>query len=58
MYLVKNKQVFNTSSFNIYQTVILAGVMKRMVPSIMLVAAGNKVLVELKRKVKQIWEGK
>ena len=36
----------------------LAGIMKRMVPSIMLTAAGNKVLVELKRKVKNLWEGK
>ena len=35
-----------------------AGIMKRMVPSIMLTAAGNKVLVELKRKVKNLWEGK
>ena len=31
-------------------------ILGRMVPSIMLIAAGNKCLVELKRKMKDIWE--
>ena len=31
-------------------------IMKRMVPSALIVAAGNKCLVELKREMKRIWE--
>ena len=31
-------------------------ILGRMVPSIMLIAAGNKCLVELKRQIKDIWE--
>ena len=33
-----------------------SSVLKRMVPSLCVNAAGNKVLIELKRKIKQIWE--
>ena len=33
-------------------------ILHRMIPSLMITAAGNKVLVELKRKVREIWEGK
>ena len=35
-----------------------ASVTKRMIPSVMVTAAGNKVLIELKKKIKQIWENK
>ena len=31
-------------------------ILKRMVPSVLVLAAGNKVLIETKRKIKQIWE--
>ena len=31
-------------------------VMKRMVPSVIIAASGNKVLVDLKKQIKQIWE--
>ena len=34
-----------------------SSVLKRMVPSLVVNAAGNKVLVQLKRKCKKIWEG-
>jgi DNA-directed RNA polymerase beta subunit len=33
-----------------------SSVLKRMVPSILIAATGNKVLIELKRQVKNIWE--
>lgn len=33
-----------------------SSILKRMVPSLVISAAGNKVLVELKRQVKDIWE--
>ena len=33
-----------------------ASILKRMIPSIMIVASGNKVLVELKRQMRKIWE--
>ena len=32
-----------------------ASILKRMIPSIMIIASGNKVLVELKRKMRDIW---
>ena len=32
-----------------------ASILKRMIPSIMIIASGNKVLVELKRKMREIW---
>ena len=31
-------------------------ILNRMIPSCMITAAGNKVLIELKRQIKQIWE--
>ena len=31
-------------------------VLKRMIPSLLITASGNKVLVELKRQIKDIWE--
>jgi len=31
-------------------------IMKRMIPSLLITASGNKVLINLKRKVKEIWE--
>lgn len=31
-------------------------IMKRMIPSVVITAAGNKVLIETKRKIKAIWE--
>ena len=33
-------------------------ILKRMIPSLIVTAAGNKVLLELKRAVARIWEGK
>ena len=33
-----------------------ASILKRMIPSIMIIASGNKVLVEAKRKIREIWE--
>ena len=33
-----------------------SGILKRMIPSLVVTASGNKVLVNLKRKMKQIWE--
>ena len=33
-------------------------ILKRMIPSLLISASGNKVLIELKRKMKQIWESK
>lgn len=35
-----------------------SSILKRMIPSIIITAAGNKVLIETKRKMKEIWEGK
>ena len=35
-----------------------SGILKRMIPSLVVTASGNKVLVNLKRKMRQIWEGK
>ena len=32
-------------------------IMKRMIPSVMIIGAANKVLIELKRKVEDIWKG-
>ena len=32
-------------------------ILKRMIPSVMIVAAGNKVLKELKERIRGIWEG-
>ena len=32
-------------------------IMGRMIPSVMIIAAGNKVLIELKNRIRQIWEG-
>ena len=34
-----------------------SSILKRMIPSIVVLAAGNKVLVECKRKIRDIWEG-
>lgn len=34
-----------------------SGILKRMIPSLVVTASGNKVLVNLKRKMKAIWEG-
>lgn len=33
-----------------------SAVLKRMIPSLLVTASGNKVLVELKRKIKEIWD--
>ena len=33
-----------------------SAILKRMIPSLLVTASGNKVLVELKRKIKEIWE--
>ena len=33
-----------------------SAILKRMIPSLLVTASGNKVLVELKRKIKTIWE--
>ena len=33
-----------------------SSILKRMVPSLVLTASGNKVLIELKRQIKQLWE--
>lgn len=33
-----------------------SAILKRMIPSVVIMAAGNKVLVELKRQMKDIWE--
>ena len=33
-----------------------ASILKRMIPSIVIIASGNKVLVEAKRKIREIWE--
>jgi DNA-directed RNA polymerase beta subunit len=33
-----------------------ASILKRMIPSIVIIASGNKVLVETKRKIREIWE--
>ena len=33
-------------------------IMKRMIPSVMIVGAANKVLINLKRQIRDIWEGK
>jgi hypothetical protein len=33
-----------------------ASILKRMIPSVTITAAGNKVLIELKRRIKKIWE--
>ena len=33
-----------------------ASILKRMIPSIMIIASGNKVLVELKSKIRHLWE--
>jgi hypothetical protein len=33
-----------------------SSILKRMVPSLILTASGNKVLIELKRQIKQLWE--
>lgn len=33
-----------------------SAILKRMIPSLLITASGNKVLVELKRKIKEIWE--
>ena len=35
-----------------------SGILKRMIPSLVVTASGNKVLVNLKRKMRTIWEGK
>ena len=35
-----------------------ASVLKRMIPSVVVTASANKVLIELKRKIQRIWEGK
>lgn len=35
-----------------------SAILKRMIPSLLVTASGNKVLVELKRKMKRIWDGK
>lgn len=34
-----------------------ASILKRMIPSIVIIASGNKVLVEAKRSIRKIWEG-
>lgn len=34
-----------------------ASILKRMIPSIVVIASGNKVLVETKRRIRKIWEG-
>lgn len=33
-----------------------SAILKRMIPSLLITASGNKVLIELKRKIKEIWE--
>lgn len=33
-------------------------ILKRMIPTVMITAAGNKVLIDLKRKCKEIWDSK
>jgi hypothetical protein len=33
-----------------------ASILKRMIPSIMIIASGNKVLVETKKRIREIWE--
>lgn len=33
-----------------------SAILKRMIPSLLITASGNKVLIELKRKMKEIWE--
>ena len=33
-----------------------SAILKRMIPSLLVTASGNKVLVELKRKIKELWE--
>jgi hypothetical protein len=33
-----------------------ASILKRMIPSIVIIASGNKVLVECKRAIRKIWE--
>jgi hypothetical protein len=33
-----------------------SSILKRMVPSLVITAAGNKVLINLKRQIKDIWE--
>lgn len=34
-----------------------SGILKRMIPSLVITASGNKVLVELKKRMRKIWEG-
>ena len=34
-----------------------SGILKRMIPSLVVTASGNKVLVELKKRMRKIWEG-
>ena len=33
-----------------------SSILKRMIPSLIMTASGNKVLVELKRKMREIWQ--
>ena len=33
-----------------------ASILKRMIPSVVIIAAGNKVLVKTKKAIRKIWE--